>query len=484
MFYKLDELRIVVDNLSPGIVGVTETWFNSEIPDDCVSVANYQIFRSDRSQRLGSGVSMYIHESFKPAKINQPEIDGIESLFINFPDLSLSVWCLYVPPQLSSCIHREISDKLVNIYDSILHSFPEMKFVIMGDFNDLNTNLFQTNFVCINRVTKPTRGDAILDQVWISEELEESFPADAEIRPPLSTSDHSVAFLKSTLPLKRNMVVKTVFDYRRNNIDNFLQRLHSSCFRKVYDGENVDEKCHSFYEIFFDALSMIPRREVVMTMQDKPWMTPLLKLMIEDKWVAYRTRNWPVFNHLKEKIKLEILKAKRNWSDRIQKRDKNVWNIVREIQGKQKNNTYPDIGPKGSSFVSELTDVFNSYFNDRPDTELRHLSNEEWDINVDSMVVHHHLTRLKSNQATGYDGISAFLLRESADVICEPLAHIFESSIRSRTFPLYWKNAYVKPIPKVRKPTINDYRPISLLSIISKLFERIVILNMKNLLLE
>ena len=170
--------------------------------------------------------------------------------------------------------------------------------------------------MCTNRVRNYTRGNSILDQIWISEELEDTYPLDVEVGPPLSTSDHGTVFLKSSLAVKQNAVIRTVYDCRRSNVIQFLKRLSSASFMKVYDAINIDEKCQAFNEVFYDALSIISRREVFMTRHDKAWITPFLKLLIEDKWMAYREGNWTKYNHLKEKVRSEVLKAKKNWSEK------------------------------------------------------------------------------------------------------------------------------------------------------------------------
>ena len=86
----------------------------------------------------------------------------------------------------------------------------------------------------------------------------------------------------------------------------------------------------------------------------------------------------------------------------------------------------------------------------------------------------HLLLNLSSNSATGPDGISARMLKLSASSIAAPLTNIFNLSISSGIFPSDWKNSNVVPIPKTKSPSSSpsDYRPISLLPIISKVLER------------
>ena len=59
-------------------------------------------------------------------------------------------------------------------------------------------------------------------------------------------------------------------------------------------------------------------KKVHMTDRDKQWLTPLFKLLINDRWRAYRMKNWALYNHLKAKVKAEIVKAKRSWANKLQ----------------------------------------------------------------------------------------------------------------------------------------------------------------------
>ena len=85
------------------------------------------------------------------------------------------------------------------------------------------------------------------------------------------------------------------------------------------------------------------------------------------------------------------------------------------------------------------------------------------------------LNALPSNKACGLDGIPSRLLKEGKEIIASSLAYIFNLSIKTGIFPDEWKIAKVVPIFKEGKKCIPDnYRPISILPVVSKLIERIV----------
>ena len=94
---------------------------------------------------------------------------------------------------------------------------------------------------------------------------------------------------------------------------------------------------------------------------------------------------------------------------------------------------------------------------------------------VDTTDVEKLLKKLKRKKATGIDELPSNLLKDSASVIAAPLTHIINVSFASAIFPEDWKKARLTPIFKAGKLTsVENYRPISILPIISKIAERIV----------
>ena len=81
---------------------------------------------------------------------------------------------------------------------------------------------------------------------------------------------------------------------------------------------------------------------------------------------------------------------------------------------------------------------------------------------------------LDVSKAKSLDGVSARMLKATASSIAPSLTKLFNLSISAGQFPASWKRARVVPIPKSSSRACNpsDYRPISLLSVLSKLLEK------------
>ena len=75
----------------------------------------------------------------------------------------------------------------------------------------------------------------------------------------------------------------------------------------------------------------------------------------------------------------------------------------------------------------------------------------------------------------GLDKISTKVLQIVASAVAQPLTKIFNKSVTLGQFPLDWKAARVVPIfKKGQRTKLDNYRPISMLPVVSKLIERIL----------
>ena len=85
------------------------------------------------------------------------------------------------------------------------------------------------------------------------------------------------------------------------------------------------------------------------------------------------------------------------------------------------------------------------------------------------------IQKLDPNKAHGHDMISIRMLKICANSIYKPLQLIFRSCIENGKFPSEWKKANVVPVhEKGNKQTLENYRPVSLLPICGKIFERLI----------
>ena len=90
------------------------------------------------------------------------------------------------------------------------------------------------------------------------------------------------------------------------------------------------------------------------------------------------------------------------------------------------------------------------------------------------------LDALDPSKATGLDGLSAKFVRLSSSVIAVPVAKILNLSITRGIFPDSFKKDKITPCEKGDKSDMSNYRPISVLPLLSKLIEKHVDENLKS----
>ena len=84
------------------------------------------------------------------------------------------------------------------------------------------------------------------------------------------------------------------------------------------------------------------------------------------------------------------------------------------------------------------------------------------------------IQNLNPNKSHGHDKISIRMLKLCGDSLCRPLELIFSDCLTNGIFPSNWKKGNIVPVHKKNdKQCLNNHRPISLLPLCSKIFERL-----------
>ena len=95
------------------------------------------------------------------------------------------------------------------------------------------------------------------------------------------------------------------------------------------------------------------------------------------------------------------------------------------------------------------------------------------------------LKKLGDKKATGLDNIPARLLKDGAPAISRTVTYIINLSLTTSTVPDDWKQARVVPVPKTGNcENMDNYRPISILPVLSKVLESTVNVQLQQFLRE
>ena len=309
--------------------------------------------------------------------------------------------------------------------------------------------------------SEATRGDRILDK----------YLCDSDIFQYISTlpltidTDHRGVLVKVVGPSrkKRKIFFRDQRVQYRQYCNMFLDRMDLSY---ILDMRNTNDAASALQEELTSVFDhCCPLRAVTLRETEPPFITPVIKLLLKKKNRLVRRNRNSEAELLAIRIRKEIFAN----TYRGKTGTKQWWKQV---------NYYakPSNAPGNVDFD---TDELNAHYNRistnlaqaRPTATVVH--NHE-PPEVSTHLVYNYLLKIKSS-AAGPDGLPAWLFRENAHNLAEPLAHIFNASLKSMIFPECWKIGRITPVPNVQRPKSHtDFRPVCITSIISRLFERVV----------
>ena len=102
-------------------------------------------------------------------------------------------------------------------------------------------------------------------------------------------ADHSIVHLKldcvKEMSRDKAKLVK-IYDYRPGNLANFFHYLQNVDWRVIYGLEDVNDKVEFFNNTLLDAIQELPYNVIRFSSQDKKWLTPVIKVLINKRWDA------------------------------------------------------------------------------------------------------------------------------------------------------------------------------------------------------
>ena len=273
--------------------------------------------------------------------------------------------------------------------------------------------------------------------------------------------------------------------------------------------DNPNDMWHDWKNSFLGIVDKhAPLRSKRVRALKSPWVTPYLKQRMHERDIAKlkATRsNDPVdwLNHkqIRNSVNNAIRQAKKSYYAKAlhdnEGNSRMTWRVVHDLTSRKSNGpSIKEIKQNGVSICNrqELATAFNNHFatvgpklaneiplNNNGRTHLHYMSNPSPDrANFEFMPTNRSkvlslLSKPSKSKAIGLDKISAKLLRICADLIADSLCLIFNTSITTGIFPEEWKCSKVVPVFKQGDRTdLDNYRPISIIPVVAKVFERII----------
>lgn len=491
MWPKIEELRLILSTVEPDVACLTETWLTEDTDSDLIKANGYFCIRSDRSLKRGGGTAIYIRENMAFRTRNTHNVFNrcAEVTFVELTALNLAILCVYIPPSTFSADLDEIRDQLVLFSDNFLSEHSDNSVVILGDFNHFNTANLACDLYLADIVNCPTRGNNILDHILVSKELSSVYDSSCvAYKSPIGKADHKTLIATPHTAQSSGHVFRrhSVCDFRASNVANLMQKASEVDWNEVSKLDKIDDMWICLKTKILDLVNTcIPKKTVCLTSKDKSWITPLTKLLLNEKWEAYRLRNWPRYKHLQKKVKKEISKAKEIWAGKMKKSSYGLWKLTKQLSGRGNAQGSASLLRADESPQDAAEDIASAMCTNNSVNHQqmqRNFTNAltDWNISFSVWDIAKCLQKLPKDKACGSDGISNHIYALLGDFLAAPMKAIFEESVRIQDLPSEWKEGIVIPIPKTSPPQRDKLRMITLLPSPSKILERMVLNSVRH----
>jgi exonuclease III len=497
---NVDHIAVFRNLLSQNVIdvaAVSETWLKSKHPDKLCSVNGYQLVRNDREGLGGGGVALFVKNNLK-LKI----LDSSPNSF----DPSRAEFAIYRRPQ-EKC-------KFDTLFESLhKHILTHDNIILLGDFNiKFNKNTTHTKRLIskledlnltrlpINNTYRQNGYVSTIDAIFTSTHL--SYNCFGALPNLLSSHD----ILYAVFPLEVNECEADSYSIREFHtvpqeelLDRAMQ-IDWSCTNAQFSLEDkvsqINTKILDFYNEHLPIKTMKVKRKF------QPKLPDSIQSAIanRDKLRKLATKVSHFFNYFdlyraaKNKVKQLIATFHKNV---IYSKLNNligtdhIWKTLRNlglVKDKSFSKSLPEDLNELAQSLTKCPDIdeskikFDSNLAPRPAGEKFYFSHAQ-PVKVKNAIFD------IDSAAEGNDGICVKMIKLIWQTLVFPITHIVDTSLQTSTFPDIWKSAILSPVPKIRNPVnIKDFRPISLLCILSKVTEKIAVeqiidfLNTNNIL--
>ena len=505
------------------IICISETWLTSDNDNESINIPNYQIYRKDRAQGRGGGVAIYVNENL-PVK-RRPDLEDPDLEFVLLELLSQGkrflVGACYRPPGSTAREAQIFIDRMENTFNNIITDAPEC-FFLLGDFNDIcilwddnhneselgtklrdlinGNNLFQL----IQEPTHVTLQNQSLLDIIITDSP--GYTINSGVGPPLGDPYHCLIFC--TVRIQKNKTLcypRNIWMYKLGDYDSLDKSLKAAPWGTMDIFDDINDASNYFSELFLNTCrEFIPTKNITVRPREEPWVTNEVRRNLRKRNRAHKRwkrntsqENFDLYTDARNNAELSKVQAKEayytNLSMRLTNPNTNLkeyWHLTKELYGSKVKGGIPSLIKDGIVYANaqDKCNIFNEHFARKaklPD-QLPPLPEPviETDATIDTLQfteeeVKKVIKNLDVTKATGPDGVSNTLLKRTADSIKRPLCSLFNRSLSCGIFPADWKLANLSPIFKANdKQDPSNYRPISLLSNIGKMLERLVFIKL------
>lgn len=503
----LDQLKIDFD-----IIIFGETWRISDI--NFFNIDDYQVIYNEGDINQNDGVVVYVRRCHRDFKFEIKKIGDIKiiNVILNTNGQRVLVTALYRPhatnPELFNENLRQfltnqkeqginycffVGDTNIDIRSN--KDFSQTYLNVMAEFGfrsiiNAYTRIQRGSATCIDHIFVKDLGKGKYESFVIKSDITDHFPIVATLNLESGPDTNNV---------KSDKILKL-------NEKKLINTLQNTDFTLFYETNNIDFKAETLISNIQNAVRF-STKEIIFKhkcKKRKPWITQGLTRASQIKQDLFKKHRLDpeniIKNHeyktYKNKLnklisltKLNYFKSKLN---ETKNDSKTLWNVVNEFTGTlnktEKKVEEIKIDDKVITDKKEIANCFNKYFTEvgknlannikrpiRSSIKKDYQEHSMYFFETDSTEVSNTIQELKLHKAPGLDSIAVNVLKITSHIISKPISHLINKIFETGYFPKHLKSAVIKPLFKKGNPLdMCNYRPISLISNLSKIVEKII----------
>lgn len=511
------------------VIVLCETWLIDGIHSSELFDKRYTVYRADRDRNLinkkdGGGCLIAIKSCLYSSRIEEWEVrsedmwisvyrNEFEKFFINVKYID----CNATIEQYK--LHLDKIDEITNVV------MPSGQFLLLGDYNlsDSVTWTASPDGICMPQNvagTKKVFANAVIDtlstanlcqfnqvrnnsdrtlDLVLSNLNHDKLKVFEDIDPLVKIDLHHPALLvtvnmKPLEYLEEDRLPK--FNFFRADYEELNKLIESIDWVRELQSLTTDESTERFYELLRTLIVHVPKVRSA-TSGFPCWYTHKLIKLVKSKFVAHQmykdekakghdtTIAYATFSRLRKAVKQLMFQCHENYVQNIEEKlPSNTKCFFAYTKSLKSSNSLPNVihhdgvsARDRRAACSMFAEYFASVYQ-QPDSERIPITEPAKKFlmpTVTSTVVKSVLDRLDQYKVSSPDNFPSIFFKKLSRSISSPLAIIYNKSLEEGHFPTRWKVSFVTPTFKSgNRSKVENYRPISILCAMSKVFERIV----------
>jgi hypothetical protein len=515
-----------------------ETWLGTDADASLLQLNGYQLICQAATASTHGGVGIYLHSSYKFSTRTESTKNPLwEALFIEVTHQSLPqpiiIGSVYRPPNALT----EAKQQFIHEFSQTPHHLQNTKYptIVTGDFNlDLLTvnnnttvSLFLNSIISTGHtplITYPTRltdhSCTLIDNIFCNKTNA------IEMKSGILTtqiSDHQLYFTQLSLKTPTNTKKKITLTLRHPNMNELIKAdLQNMNIITQMNPNQTDDPTINYDVIEAVLTSLIDKYTTTRTVtfdkhkhKKNPWITYgiIKSIKYKDKLHLKMKRSPPGSQQqitlktnlatydkiLKQTIRQAKAMHHIQTFTQYKNNPKQTWKSINSIlhRGMKKDapiETLKDSDENNITSPIEISNTLNKFFteigskiadtipqtNETYTTYLPNITPPPFDFHqVQPDDIDKIIRSLQPKHSSGQDNISTILIKSLREELTEPICLIINQMFYTSIFPNKLKIAKIKPIHKKGDThSCENYRPISLLPAISKILEKVILLQL------